>query len=43
MSQITLAAGLAELGLNLPEEVQHKLLAFRDLLLKWNKTYNLTA
>ncbi|MFZ1244252.1 MAG: 16S rRNA (guanine(527)-N(7))-methyltransferase RsmG [Azonexus sp.] len=40
---MTLAAGLAELGLNLPEEVQHKLLAFRDLLLKWNKTYNLTA
>ena len=43
MSQITLAAGLADLGLNLPEETQAKLLAFRDLLLKWNKTYNLTA
>jgi len=43
MSQQTLAAGLADLGLNLPEAVQQKLLSFRDLLLKWNKTYNLTA
>ncbi len=43
MSTITLASGLGELGLDLPEEVQEQLLAFRDLLLKWNKTYNLTA
>jgi len=43
MSAITLAAGLAELGITLPDEAQRKLLAFRDLLLKWNKTYNLTA
>jgi 16S rRNA (guanine527-N7)-methyltransferase len=43
MSPITLAAGLTELGIALPEEALHKLLAFRDLLLKWNKTYNLTA
>jgi 16S rRNA (guanine527-N7)-methyltransferase len=43
MNPMTLAAGLAELGLDLPAAVQHKLLAFRDLLLKWNKTYNLTA
>lgn len=43
MSSLTLAAGLAELGLDLPDAVQHKMLAFRDLLLKWNKTYNLTA
>jgi 16S rRNA (guanine527-N7)-methyltransferase len=43
MSQQTLAAGLADLGLNLPAAAQQKLLAFRDLLLKWNKTYNLTA
>lgn len=43
MSAASLAAGLAELGIDLPEEAQHKLLAFRDLLLKWNKTYNLTA
>jgi 16S rRNA (guanine527-N7)-methyltransferase len=39
----TLAAGLGELGIELPAAAQHKLLAFRDLLLKWNKTYNLTA
>jgi len=43
MSAITLAAGLAELGIALPDDAQQKLLAFRDLLLKWNKTYNLTA
>ena len=40
---IGLAQGLAELGLALPESAQQQLLAFRDLLLKWNKTYNLTA
>ena len=38
-----LAAGLATLGLDLPLAAQQKLLAFRDLLLKWNKIYNLTA
>jgi 16S rRNA (guanine527-N7)-methyltransferase len=43
MSPITLAAGLAELGIALPADAQHKLIDFRDLLLKWNKTYNLTA
>lgn len=43
MSTITLSAGLAELGIALPDTAQQKLLAFRDLLLKWNKTYNLTA
>ena len=40
---IALAHGLAELGIELPAAAQDKLLAFRDLLLKWNKTYNLTA
>ncbi len=40
---MTLAAGLAELGISLSGEPQQKLLAFRDLLLKWNKIYNLTA
>ena len=40
---IALAQGLAELGIDLPAAAQDKLLAFRDLLLKWNKTYNLTA
>jgi len=43
MSQNALATGLAKLGLNQPDEAQLQLLAFRDLLLKWNKTYNLTA
>ena len=43
MSTITLPAGLAELNIELPETAQQQLLAFRDLLLKWNKTYNLTA
>ena len=43
MSQSALAAGLATLGLDLPEAAQQKMLAFRDLLLKWNKIYNLTA
>ncbi|MDR2188975.1 MAG: 16S rRNA (guanine(527)-N(7))-methyltransferase RsmG [Azonexus sp.] len=38
-----LASGLAALGLDLPEAAAEKLLAFRDLLLKWNQTYNLTA
>ena len=43
MSALTLAAGLDGLGIALPESAQTKLLDFRDLLLKWNKTYNLTA
>ncbi|MCE1238861.1 MAG: 16S rRNA (guanine(527)-N(7))-methyltransferase RsmG [Azonexaceae bacterium] len=43
MSATTLASGLAALGLDLPDAAQQQLLAFRDLLLKWNKTYNLTA
>jgi 16S rRNA (guanine527-N7)-methyltransferase len=43
MSQSALASGLAEMGLALPEAAQQKLLDFRTLLLKWNKTYNLTA
>lgn len=43
MKHPALAAGLLALGLDLPDATQQKLLAFRDLLLKWNKTYNLTA
>ncbi len=43
MTRIALQDGLAELGIDLPDAAQQKLLAFRDLLLKWNKTYNLTA
>ncbi|MDR0777137.1 MAG: 16S rRNA (guanine(527)-N(7))-methyltransferase RsmG [Azonexus sp.] len=38
-----LSAGLSALGLDLPAAAQQQLLAFRNLLLKWNKTYNLTA
>jgi 16S rRNA (guanine527-N7)-methyltransferase len=37
------AAGLAALGLALPREVVERLLAFGELLLKWNRVYNLTA
>ena len=43
MSKMTLAAGLTALEIALPEAAQLKLLAFRYLLLKWNRTYNLTA
>ncbi len=43
MSELMLSSGLAELGLALSPATQAQLLAFRDLLLKWNKTYNLTA
>lgn len=43
MKPITLSEGLTALGLDLPAAAQQQLLAFRDLLLKWNRTYNLTA
>ena len=43
MSTIALQDGLQALGLSLDENRQQKLLQFRDLLLKWNKVYNLTA
>lgn len=35
--------GLAGLGLDLSGETREKLLAYGDLLLKWNRIYNLTA
>lgn len=38
-----LAAGLKELGIELSETQQSKLLDYLDLLLKWNRVYNLTA
>jgi len=38
-----LDAGLDQLGLALPCEARDKLLAYVDLLAKWNATYNLTA
>ena len=38
-----LAAGLARAGLELAPEAQQGLLDYLALLLKWNRTYNLTA
>jgi 16S rRNA (guanine527-N7)-methyltransferase len=38
-----LRAGLAALGLALPEATQARLLAYTALLAKWNRVYNLTA
>ena len=38
-----LTDGIAALGLVLPQETVDRLLAFGELLLKWNKVYNLTA
>jgi 16S rRNA (guanine527-N7)-methyltransferase len=38
-----LAAGVATLGLTLPEGAETKLLAYLTLLDKWNRVYNLTA
>ena len=38
-----LCAGLQALGMTLPVAAVDKLLAYVDLLEKWNKTYNLTA
>ena len=38
-----LRQGLVELGLSLDERAQAQLLAYMDLIAKWNKVYNLTA
>ncbi|ANX21039.1 TPA: 16S rRNA (guanine(527)-N(7))-methyltransferase RsmG [Neisseria meningitidis] len=38
-----LRAGIAAMGLDISETAQDRLLAYVDLLKKWNKTYNLTA
>jgi 16S rRNA (guanine527-N7)-methyltransferase len=38
-----LRGGLEALGLSLPETAQQELLAYLELLAKWNRTYNLTA
>jgi 16S rRNA (guanine527-N7)-methyltransferase len=38
-----LHAGIATLGLTLPDGAERQLLAYLDLLTKWNRTYNLTA
>jgi 16S rRNA (guanine527-N7)-methyltransferase len=41
--QSALQRGLQELALALPADAAQKLLAYLDLLAKWNRTYNLTA
>ncbi|WP_354449346.1 16S rRNA (guanine(527)-N(7))-methyltransferase RsmG [Ottowia thiooxydans] len=41
--QDQLVKGLTQLGLSLSSSQQQKLLAYLDLLSKWNKVYNLTA
>lgn len=38
-----LAQGIAALDLDVPAPAQAQLLVFRDLLVRWNRTYNLTA
>jgi len=38
-----LQQGILQLGLSVNRDVQQKLLAYLALLVKWNKTYNLTA
>lgn len=38
-----LAAGATALGLTLDDATLDRLLAYRDLLLRWNQVYNLTA
>jgi len=43
MTATALAEGVAALGLDLPPTAIAALIAYRDLLLKWNRTYNLTA
>lgn len=42
-NQVRLAQGLETLSLPLDEKQQAQLLAYIDLLVKWNGTYNLTA
>jgi len=38
-----LAQGCVELGLSVPDPVQGKLIAYLELIAKWNRVYNLTA
>ncbi|HFD86815.1 MAG TPA: 16S rRNA (guanine(527)-N(7))-methyltransferase RsmG, partial [Gammaproteobacteria bacterium] len=38
-----LAEGLDKIGLATDETVQAQMLAYLDLLAKWNRSYNLTA
>ena len=43
MDRDALQQGLASLRLSLPDAAVERLLAYRDLLAKWNRAYNLTA
>lgn len=43
MLKSLLQSGLGQLNLNMSQEAQDKLLAYIDLLIKWNKVYSLTA
>ena len=39
----SLRQGLNDLGLDLEESIQDRLLAYLDLIAKWTRVYNLTA
>ena len=41
--QHILRQGLNELGIDLDDQTQSQLLAYLELIIKWNKAYNLTA
>jgi len=43
MDAAAIGRGAAALGIELPEAAAERLLAYARLLLKWNRTYNLTA
>jgi len=43
MTQAFLHAGLQQIGISLDAERQDRLIAYRDLLQKWNRSFNLTA
>jgi len=42
-AQERLVAGMRAIGLEPSDEVVHKLLAYRDLVARWNRVHNLTA
>ena len=42
-AEIRLQQGVTKLGLDVTVETQEKLIAYLQLMLKWNKAYNLTA
>ena len=42
-AEAILSAGLAELGLDLGARAQRRLLDYLALLVRWNRTYNLTS